>query len=259
MSTIVLAHGLFGFGDVLPDFLSFLPSVHYFVGVADHLRDRGHTVLEPQVNPIGSIQQRGEELANKILRQTKPGDRVHIFGYSMGGLDARYAISNRPDLVDRVATLATIGAPHRGSPAADAVVKKTGPLFNNIPDFLKRKLEYNAGALHDLTTEACIPFDEQTADVPNVRYINIAGDASKGGNELLLRPFAEQITNLTGEINDGIVTKSSALRPGNEHMPDWPVDHAGEIGWTKSLFNPVRHEAAMAAHLARYDSIVAVL
>jgi triacylglycerol lipase len=177
----------------------------------------------------------------------------------MGGLDARYAISNRPDLVDRVATLVTIGAPHRGALAADAVVKKTGPLFDNIPDFLKRKLEYNAGALHDLSTEACIPFDEQTTDVPSVRYINIAGNASKGGNELLLRSFATQIINVTGEINDGIVTKSSALRAGNEHMPDWPVDHAGEIGLTKALLNPVQHEAAMAAHLARYDSIVAVL
>ena len=259
MSTIVLAHGLFGFGDVLPDYLSFLPSIHYFVGVADHLRDRGHTVLEPQVNPIGSIQQRGEELANKILRQIKPGERVHIFGYSMGGLDARYAISNRPDLVDRVATLVTIGAPHRGSPVADAVVKKAGPLFNSVPDFIKRKLEFNSRALHDLTTEACISFDEKTADVPSVRYINIAGDASQGGNELLLFPLAMQIVNLTGDINDGIVTKSSALRAGNEHMADWPVDHAGEIGWTKALLNPAQHGAAMAAHLGRYDSIVGVL
>jgi len=67
MSTIVLAHGLFGFGHLLPGFLEFLPSVHYFNGVADHLRKQNHTVLEPQVNPIGSIQGRGEQLADSNL------------------------------------------------------------------------------------------------------------------------------------------------------------------------------------------------
>jgi triacylglycerol lipase len=81
MSTIVLAHGLFGFGDLLPGVLSFLPSLHYFNGVADHLRENGHTVLEPQVNPIGSIQSRGDQLAMKILKQTSPNDRVHILAH----------------------------------------------------------------------------------------------------------------------------------------------------------------------------------
>ena len=249
MSTIVLAHGLFGFGDLLPGALSFLPSVHYFNGVADHLRDNGHTVIEPQVNPIGSIQSRGDQLAGKILKQTSPNDRVHILAHSMGGLDARHAITNRNDLVHRVATLVTIGTPHRGSPVADAVVNGAGPLFENIPDFLKQKLQQNAGALHDLTTGACIPFDQATPDAGGVRYINVAGDSSLGGDELLLFKLAAEIGRITGETNDGVVTKGSALRAGNQHLPDWPVDHAGEIGWTLKL-------RPTPAHLARYDAIV---
>lgn len=259
MSTIVLAHGLFGFGDLLPGILSFLPSVHYFNGVADHLRDLGYTVLEPQVNPIGSIQDRANQLAEKILKQTDAADKVHILAHSMGGLDARYAITNRTDLVSRVATLVTIGTPHRGSPVADAVVQRTGPLFDSVPDFLKQKLENNAGAMRDLTTTACIAFDEATADASSVKYINVAGDASRGGSELFLLQLAAKIGNLTGEINDGVVTKSSALRAGNQHLADWPADHIDEIGWSRALLNPFQREAAIAAHLARYDSIVALL
>jgi triacylglycerol lipase len=252
MSTIILAHGLFGFGDLLPGVLSFLPSLHYFNGVADHLRENGHTVLEPQVNPIGSIQSRGDQLAMKILKQTSPNDRVHILAHSMGGLDARHAITNRNDLVPRIATLVTIGTPHRGSPVADAIVSGSGPLFQAIPNSFKHKLQQNAGALHDLTSGACIPFNQGTADAANVRYINVAGDASLGGDELLLFQLAAAIGNITGEINDGVVTKSSALRAGNQHLADWPVDHAGEIGWSLSML-------PTAAHLARYDDIVKAL
>ena len=68
MSTIVLAHGVLGFGDQLPGLLKFLPGIHYFNGVADHLRSQGHIVLEPQVDPIGSVKERGDQLAQKILK-----------------------------------------------------------------------------------------------------------------------------------------------------------------------------------------------
>lgn len=259
MSTIVLAHGLFGFGDLLPGILSSLPSVHYFNLVADHFRDLGHNVLEPQVDPIGSIENRGTQLAEKILRQTNPTDKVHILAHSMGGLDSRFAISNREDLAERIATLVTLGTPHRGSPVADAVISHSGPIFDQIPAALKAKLENSAGAIQDLTTASCAQFDDNTPDNPNVRYINVAGDASKAGNELLLFQLAASISKMTGEINDGMVTRSSALRANNEHLDDWPVDHAGEIGWSTALLNPFQRGQAIAEHLARYDAILAMI
>src|SRR5437660_5140131 len=177
----------------------------------------------------------------------------------MGGLDARHAITNRTDLVGRVATLVTIGTPHRGSPVADAVSKKTGPLLGKIPRFLREKLENNAPALNDLTTKVSSAFDDATPDAGSVRYINVAGDASKGSNELLLFELAAAIGNITGETNDGVVTKKSALREKNQHLDDWPVDHAGEIGWSTALVMPFRRKQAIADHLARYDAIVGLL
>lgn len=260
MSTIILAHGLFGFGNLLPGVLSFLPSVHYFNGVADHLRSPSQAVLEPQVNPIGSIQQRGDQLAEKILKQTKPEDRIHILAHSMGGLDARHALTNRDDVFKRVATLVTIGTPHLGSPVADALVSRSGPLLEHIPGPLRKILEINTGAIQELTTDFCTKFDHDTTDRPGIRYIKVAGDASRG-NELLLFDLAAAIGQIEGEINDGVVTRKSALRNGHQDLDDWPVDHAGEIGWTKALLDPFsgRREQAMADHLARYDAIMRML
>jgi triacylglycerol lipase len=57
MATIVLAHGIFGFGNLTGGF----SPVNYFNGVAAHLRRQGHTVIAPQVNPIGSVPARGEQ------------------------------------------------------------------------------------------------------------------------------------------------------------------------------------------------------
>jgi triacylglycerol lipase len=253
--TIVLAHGVLGFGSLVgaPSFVS------YFNGVAMHLRRRGHTVITPQVNPIGSVKQRGTMLASLILKQAPAKERVHIIAHSMGGLDARHAITKIGGFAERVATLVTIGTPHRGSPVADAIANRTGPLISKIPAFLKEKLESNVGALHDLTTEIGIHFDETTPDVGGVRYIDVAGDASKGGRKLFLFKLAAEIGRINGEVNDGVVTRSSALRAGHKNLDDWPVDHAGEVGW--SFDSPVPIVAGIPlvrtpAHLLRYDEIV---
>jgi triacylglycerol lipase len=244
MSTIFLAHGLFGFGDLLPGFTF----VNYFNGVAARLVEQGHKVIAPTVRPIGSIEMRGGQLASSILAQTQPDEHVHIIGHSMGGLDARQALSNNPEVARRVATLVTIGTPHHGSPVADAVVNDVGPLFGKIPLFLLPLLKANAGAFHDLTTVACAQFNDQTPDVKGIRYIEVAGNPPPGSHELLLLQLAARIGEITNEANDGVVTRTSALREGHENLPDWPVDHLGEIGWTVIL-RPTEE------HLQRYETI----
>jgi triacylglycerol lipase len=253
--TIILAHGILGFG-ALPGVSSL---VNYFNGVAAHLRAQGHIVIAPQVNPIGSTAARGTQLASAILQVPPSDEKLHVIAHSMGGLDARYALSNIPEVATRVKTLVTIGTPHRGSPVADAVVDHTNPLFARVPAFVVKLLEQSTAGLRDLTTLAAIKFDESTPDAKGVRYVGVAGDASQGGHQLLLFQLAAAIGQLKGEINDGVVTRSSALRPGHEHLADWPVDHAGEIGWSldpKSMIEFARPLFAPSEHLARYDAIV---
>ena len=252
--TIVLAHGLFGFG--APPFG--LPSLFsYFNGVAGFLHALGHQIFEPQVNPIGSIAQRGNALADAIREAaSETRQPVHVIAHSMGGLDARHAITNVLH-GGPVRTLITVGTPHLGSPVADAIRNPADPLFEHIPDIVRRPLEENAGAVHELTTQFCRNFDATTHDVDGVRYIEVAGDASRGGRELLLFDFAAAIGKIKGEINDGVVTRSSALRLRNDilrpalvDLPDWPGDHASEIGWTLP---------PGLGHLERFRALVALL
>jgi len=253
--TVVLAHGVLGFGNPT----GFPAVASYFNGVSAHLRKAGHAVVSPQVNPFGSVAQRGSQLGAAILKQVGPKERVHLIAHSMGGLDTRFALGHVPGVAERVATVVTIGTPHRGSPVADAIAHRAGPIFPHVPMFLAHQLERNAGALHDLTTEACIPFDESTPDLAGIRYIDVAGDASRGTHELLLFQLAAVVGKITGEVNDGVVTRSSALRKGHEHLADWPVDHAGEIGWSLDSVLPAELNLPFVHqphHFARYDAIV---
>ena len=232
--TIVLAHGILGFGN-----LTGLPApIHYFNGVAAHLQAQQHQVIETQVNPIGSVAQRGDLLAKEILRRAPAGERVHIIAHSMGGLDARHAITNVAGFKDRVETLVTIGTPHRGSPVADAIANRAGPLFPHIPNFLVDLLHRNVGGLHDLTTAFGQHFDATTPDVPGVRYIEVAGDASRGGHELFLFQLAEVVGRIEGDVNDGVVTRKSAL-----------IDRRGTSIWTIGpSITPAKSDGAWTRH-----------
>jgi triacylglycerol lipase len=91
---IILAHGFVGFGG------SNVILVNYFNGIEDHLSSLGHKVLSPQVNPIGSVKRRGEQLAEMIKSQLPVNDKAHIIAHSMGGLDARYALSIDHELAE---------------------------------------------------------------------------------------------------------------------------------------------------------------
>lgn len=242
---IILAHGVLGFGQLLPPPFQL---IDYFHGVKAHLKARTDVedVFAPSVGAIDSIEMRGKALAAYIGRIPGP---VHIIAHSMGGLDAREAIAKSPVETAHVRSLVTIGTPHRGSEVADAIVLRRGPLAGRIPPLFVPWLEAFAPALRDLTTEHGASFDDDTADRPHdVTYLEIAGDAALATHETLLFSLASQFAETTGKRNDGMVTTDSARRKRNALFDVWPFDHAGEVGWSvEVLSNP---------HLPYYDKIV---
>jgi triacylglycerol lipase len=250
---IVLAHGLFGFGDLVPGF----QPVNYFNKVAGLFTTQ---VIAPQVDPIGAIEVRGNALADEILQKTNPKDRVHIIGHSMGGLDARHVITHRGDVSPRIATLVTIGTPHAGSKVADAVLDRA-PVVEALLGLFPEKLRDQIDAIKNLTTAFCKDFNKRTPDVRGVRYINVAGDASRAESELPFFKLAARLGGMAGKTNDGVVTRESALRDNNEHLDDWPVDHLGEIGWSLETvaIDRGRRESALKKHLDRYKAMIGVL
>src|SRR5262249_40751387 len=97
---VVLAHGLFGF-----DTLEIAGKRHeYFRGISRELKGSGTDVYVVRVAPLAGVAARARQLADQVRRL--PAKRVNIVAHSMGGLDARYAISHL-GLSDVVASLTT--------------------------------------------------------------------------------------------------------------------------------------------------------
>lgn len=114
---IVLVYGLFGFNELF--------GVEYWGRLADVLRWNGAQVRIARISPAHSSEQRGEQLAEE-LRHFGEG-KYNIIAHSLGGIDARYVLENYPHLV---ASITTIGTPHRGSNIADICLKIDAiPLF----------------------------------------------------------------------------------------------------------------------------------
>jgi triacylglycerol esterase/lipase EstA (alpha/beta hydrolase family) len=124
---LVLAHGIFGWGDAASsDFKR-----DYFYGIKPFLIERCRakgltpTIIAPTVSPSESIAVRGGQLQSQIekaLHGMPKGTRTHVIAHSMGGLDTRWAITEGR-MGDRIASLTTIGTPHRGTTIADLVLR----------------------------------------------------------------------------------------------------------------------------------------
>lgn len=115
---IVLVHGLSGtdrYANVLD----------YWYGIASDLESHGANVyvanlsgFQGDLGPSG----RGEQLlahVQQVLAVTG-ARKVNLIGHSQGGLDVRYVAAVAPQLV---ASVTTIGTPHRGSQFADYVAE----------------------------------------------------------------------------------------------------------------------------------------
>ncbi|WP_157521940.1 hypothetical protein [Mitsuaria sp. 7] len=61
MARIVLAHGILGFGSVVPD-----QPLHYFNGIKAMYEEAGHDVACPTVKTLGSLDARSNSLARQV-------------------------------------------------------------------------------------------------------------------------------------------------------------------------------------------------
>jgi triacylglycerol lipase len=250
---IVLAHGVLGFG-VIPFGED---GIGYFKGVKKRLEEDGHKVIEPSVSPGGNVKTRAGQLAAAIKAEdfAVPGDEVCIIAHSMGGLDARYALVQDPEVASRVRTLVTIGTPHDGSPIADlfsaaSIIRKilSFPPFRSEP---LRMLE-SWFALGDLTTGGT----SRPPNVGGVDYHHIAGVGRPGDRptSIFFSKFYKYLKK-KGLESDGVVPVDSAMHRTKVWMNPWPTDHADEIGW--DLDNLLdKSSPRYFEHLERYRQIV---
>lgn len=213
---IILLHGLFG-GDKLGPF-------EYFYKVEAALNDLGYEVYFPALSPISDLDTRVEELMDFVdqVLLASGAEKVNLISYSSGGIDARYLISHYA-YGDRVASLTTIGTPHRGTPAIKigiSLMKNPNSLVARALNGLLSWIFYTESRLFDslsyLSQEYMSEFNSIYLDDERVFYQSYAGITDPLGvstgdimNPILL-PFYEALQRQSAGENDGVVSVDSA-------------------------------------------------
>src|SRR5262249_9575916 len=154
-----------------------------------------------------------------------PHDRVDIIAHSLGGLDARYALSHL-GLAAKVRSLVTVGTPHRGTPLADLAT--SGPLA--VARRAISALGVSLPALDWLSTEGLATFNASVRDAPGVRYACVVGGIREARTpvSLALAPIHAYLRRVAGP-NDGIVPIASQY--WGETIAEIECDHFEQIGW----------------------------
>ncbi|HEU4409358.1 MAG TPA: hypothetical protein VFS43_29130 [Polyangiaceae bacterium] len=235
---VVLVHGILGF-----DQLRLLRwRVHYFRGVADHLRDVGVNAYVVRVPALDAIPARALALAKFV--KSLPHDRVTLIAHSMGGLDARYAIAHL-GLAERVPVLVTVATPHHGTPLADLLTRRPARVARK----LAAKLGVRSEAVECVTTERMARFNDEVPDAPGVTYacVPCGRRARPGAIHPLLRPTYRYLRHVAGP-NDGIVPVSSQI--WGTVVEEIEADHWAQVGWSTRFDAPLFY-ADIVVHLSR--------
>lgn len=245
---IVLAHGLTGFRQLFG-------VVDYFFGIPGDLRSNGAQVFVTQVTAVASAEERGEQLLQQIefiVASTGAG-KVNLIGHSEGGLDARYVMGVRPDLI---ASLTTVATPHLGADLADFLADNVTP--GGFTETVLALFADSLGAIIDLLTGQPAPQDALGA----LRSLSSAGAAdfnqrfpaglaanrcgatpsSANGIPLFSWAGSSQLTNVFdisdpllgltslvySEANDGLVGRCSA-HFGRVIRDNFAMNHLDEV------------------------------
>lgn len=209
---LVLLHGFLGFVRWGP--------FEYFRGVPDALRAIHIDPLTPKVPADGTIAERAEVLARTLFRSRMRA--FALLAHSMGGLDARYLVTNL-DSDRRVKSLLTVATPHNGTPLALWVLESRG-----LAQAYMRHI--GTRGLPELTNEAraAMPIPDRE----DVDYSSYAGCRSPEELPFCLRRYGRVIQ----EDNDGLVPVSSAN--WGRFRGVMRADHLEFVGWNLGLPDP---------------------
>ena len=241
---VVLVHGLFGFDRI--------GVLHYFRGIVQHLESLGCHTHAVRLPAAASVPERAQRLVDRITALGH--DRVDLIAHSLGGLDARYALS-KLGLATRVRSLVTIGTPHRGTPLA--TWGEAGPL--GALRKAGKAIGINLHALDWLTPAALEKFNAEVPDAPGVRYACVVGGIrnESTGVPLAISPVHHYLRRVAG-ANDGLVPIASQY--WGETLAEIEADHWAQVGWrftARSSFDAAALYAWIVARLGDVGSMEA--
>jgi len=236
---LVLAHGILGFDELkLGPFRG-----QYFRGVAPRLERLGTRIYAFQVHPTAAVSSRAVELAKALTELDAP--RVNIVAHSMGGLDARY-LASKLALAGKVASIVTVGTPHRGTPLADlgAGLWLVAPTTKLLMD----KAGFDAHGMLELTTARMEAFNREVVDQEGIFYGSWLARASFTLINPLLLPTWQLLRMKSGD-NDGLVPVTS--QQWGETCGTIEADHWGQVGWALGFDAPAFYENVVTDLIGR--------
>lgn len=208
---VILIHGIF-----FRDWQFF----NYWHRIPAALIRNGGQIYYGRQQSAASLQRSGSDISRTILQviQETGAEKVNLIAHSKGGLDCRYAISCL-GMDKYVATLTTVGTPHKGCDMVDLFLKK-------LPDKLVRSVadRYNKiftrlgddtpdfmAGIQGLSAERAKYYDSEMPDSPDVSYrsvMTLMESSFSAGFPLNIGYLV--IKKLNGE-NDGLVWTDSAV------------------------------------------------
>ncbi len=205
---------------------------NYWGRIPKELKRNGAAVYYGMQDGCITVEAAGEQIKKRILEVIDETgcEKVNIIAHSKGGLDARYVISTL-GMDDYVASLTTVGTPHRGSQVADEAQKLPDSLYRKVAAYMDRSFRklgdenpdfYNA--CHEFTSEYAEKFNRENPDSGKVYYQSYTSVMS-GMFSFGILAFTYLILRKYGR-NDGLVTVESA-KWGEFRKVYEPVRHRG--------------------------------
>lgn len=231
---IVLAHGLMGF-DELRLAGNFLPGVAYWRGITAAYQQNGIEAITTAVPSTGSIEERAKVLHEQIKAKAA-GKEVNIVAHSMGGLDSRLLISKIQPQEYTIRSLTTVATPHRGSSAADIILREIGPDYLPRLYALLARMKISSGAFSQLTRKyVCEEFNPVMANNNSVRYFSYG--ASCQPHIFSVFRISHDLMNELEGPNDGLVSVKSSKWGGEDGYKGtlMGVTHLDLINWTNRI------------------------
>ncbi len=245
---VVLTHGMLGFDSIL--------GVDYWYGIPSALRTDGASVYITEVSQLNTSELRGEELLEQVeeIAAISGKGKVNLIGHSHGGPTIRYVAAVRPDLV---ASATSVGAPHKGSAAADfirqvppgsagetliaGIVNGLGGLINFLSGSSSTTPQNALGSLESLNSQGAAAFNakypqgiptsacgEGAYKVNGVSYYSWSG-SSPLTNIFDISDALLGATSLTfSTANDGLVGTCSS-HMGKVIRDNYRMNHLDEV------------------------------
>ena len=254
---IILVHGATTKGSKLD--IGVIHLGDYFYRLPEFLGASGTKVKVVELSTDSSIEERAAVLKNYIETEFRD-QKVNLICHSLGGLDARYAASVLGTW--QIASISTIGTPHRGTPLADwadTQTKGRKPWY-----WFFRLLGYDMKQrrfLPELTTHfMAATFNVKVVDNPGVKYFSVRTKASfKDSSMSYLLWFTSrwlegQYNPMANNGHDGLVPLDS--QGWGQVLADVQLDHLGQIN--HNAFRMVsQSEQAFQVYRNIYGALVA--